>query len=290
MSLFPVNLLPPLQELLSALSLGGWTLLAFALGLGLYGYVADRVIFEDGGNVRTGKLGPVDVLVAALLTALFTFAVVDAIRSPAGAADEALPSAGRMIAGVVFSTLILALVIGGIFGGLAARGIRWREVFGLDRLGPGAVLGYAVLLLACALPLVGCSSLLSKLLLAAADHPDDSAQEMVRFLGTNGSRAARLVVAGSAVVAAPILEELIFRGFLYGVVRRYAGVTVGLLFNATLFAAIHTHLPSFGGLFVLAICLTLAYEWTGSIFVPITMHALFNSLSVMALLHGGTGG
>ena len=72
--------------------------------------------------------------------------------------------------------------------------------------------------------------------------------------------------------------------------RRYAGVTVGILFNAALFAAIHTHLPSFGPLFVLAVCLTLAYEWTGSIFVPITMHALFNSLSVVQLLHGGSNG
>ena len=237
--------------------------------------------------MQTEKFGPVDAAVALLLAALITMIVVGAIRSPAGAAESALPSPGWMIADVVSNTLLLMIIIGGIFAGLAARQIRWREVFGLDRLSPGAVLGCAVLLLALAFPLITGSSLLSKLLLMASGHEDDSAQELVRFLGSSGSQAARLVVAASAVIAAPVLEEFIFRGFLYGVVRRYAGVTVGIICNALLFAAIHTHLPSFAGLFVLAVCLTLAYEWTGSIFVPITMHALFNLVSVLSLLQGG---
>ena len=34
---------------------------------------------------------------------------------------------------------------------------------------------------------------------------------------------------------------------------------------------------------MLAVCLALAYEWTGSIFVPMAMHALFNLLSVLVL-------
>ena len=111
----------------------------------------------------------------------------------------------------------------------------------------------------------------------------------MRFLGASDSQTARYVVGISAVFVAPVLEEFIFRGYLYAVVRRYAGMTLGIIVNATLFAAIHTHLPSFGGLFALAVCLTLAYEWTGSIFVPITMHALFNAISVAQLLHGGAG-
>ena len=53
-----------------------------------------------------------------------------------------------------------------------------------------------------------------------------------------------------------------------------------------LFAGVHVHLPSFGPLFVLGGCLTLAYEWSGSILVPMTMHALFNffSLSVFSIV------
>ncbi|MGH7936561.1 MAG: CPBP family glutamic-type intramembrane protease [Chthoniobacterales bacterium] len=45
----------------------------------------------------------------------------------------------------------------------------------------------------------------------------------------------------------------------------------------------HAHLPSFAPLFVLGSCLTLAYEWSGSILVSMTIHALFNFLSLSAL-------
>ena len=39
-------------------------------------------------------------------------------------------------------------------------------------------------------------------------------------------------------------------------------------------------LTSLPGLFLLAVALTLAYERTGSLPVPITMHALFNAISL----------
>lgn len=271
----------------SALSLGAVALVALALGLGFYGYVADQVVFEAGSRLRTEKFSSVDALFATLLTALFLLSVITAIRSPAAAPDQPLPTAEQMILGVVSSTVIFLIFVGGFLGGLSIRRIRWREVFGLDRLGPGAVVSYAGLLLALAWPLITASVVLSRLLLAAGGSDDDSSQELVRFLETSDSHVARWVVIASAVVAAPVLEEFIFRGILYGVVRRYAGITVGILFNAVLFAAIHAHLPSFGGLFALAVCLTLAYEWTGSIFVPITMHASFNLVSVVTLLQGG---
>ncbi len=282
--------LPSLQPFLSMLSLGAWTLVAIAVCLLIYGYVFDRVIFESGGRVRSEKLGPIDVLIAALLTTFFALSVIDALRSPAGTVEAALPSASRMITALAVSTFLPLVIVGGIFGALSLRGVRWREIFGLDRLGPGAVAGCALLMLAAALPLVGGASFLSRVLLAAGGSQDDSKQEIVRFLEAGGSTAARYAVALSAVLAAPVLEEFIFRGYLYAVVRRYAGVSVGIIVNAALFAAIHQHLPSFGGLFALAVCLTLAYEWTGSIFVPITMHAIFNALSVAQLLQGNTGG
>ena len=65
--------------------------------------------------------------------------------------------------------------------------------------------------------------------------------------------------------------------------RRYFGRFLGLVSNALLFAAVHSHLPSFAPLFVLGSCFTLAYEWSGSILVSMTMHALFNSVSLIAL-------
>jgi membrane protease YdiL (CAAX protease family) len=58
---------------------------------------------------------------------------------------------------------------------------------------------------------------------------------------------------------------------------------MGVLLNSLLFGAVHAHLPSLFPLFVLGGCFTLAYEWSGSILVSMTMHALFNFFSLSAL-------
>ena len=90
-----------------------------------------------------------------------------------------------------------------------------------------------------------------------------------------------------ATVVAPIAEEFIFRFFLYGVIRRYLGRSIGLIVSALLFAAVHAHLPSFAPLFVLGACFTLAYEWSGSLLVSMTMHAIFNATTLLALAFPG---
>src|SRR5438067_13690672 len=91
-----------------------------------------------------------------------------------------------------------------------------------------------------------------------------------------------------ATAVAPIAEEYILRFFLYGVIRRYLGRSIGLIVSALLFAAVHAHLPSFAPLFVLAACFTLAYEWSGSLLVSMTMHAIFNAISLLVLAFPGT--
>ena len=86
-----------------------------------------------------------------------------------------------------------------------------------------------------------------------------------------------------AVAIAPIVEEFIFRFFIYGVLKRYVGVLFGVILSSLLFAAAHAHLPSFVPLLVLGTCFAIAYEWSGSILVSMTMHSLFNSLTLTAL-------
>ncbi len=196
-----------------------------------------------------------------------------------------------MIVEVIANTIVFLAIIVGIIASLSVRGVNWRESFGLDRLRPSAVLGRAILLLVFAFPLIFVALLISHVLLAAQGGDDaSSSQEIVRFLAKSQSVWAKGVVVLSAVVLAPLQEEFIFRGYIYGVLRRYAGVPVGIVVNAALFAAIHLHAPSLAGLFVLAVCLTLAYEWTGSLLVPMAVHALFNSTSIIDLFTGAGGG
>ena len=261
-------------------------------GLFAYGFLADLALFEGRGRLQALPFGRVDLGIGSILTGLFVLLAVmgfQAVASDSGAPSVA-PDPTRMIVGTILSAVVFLVLVGGILASLTARQISWRACFDPSRLGLASVLGRAGALLLVGLPLVMGAIVLSRVLLASWGYIDDSPQDIVNFLEHNRSRAAQFVVAIFAVVVAPAQEEFLFRGYLYGIMRRYLGPAAGILLNSALFAAIHVHLPSFGGLFVLAVCLTLAYEWSGSIFVPMTMHALFNSLSVVELFGGGPGG
>src|SRR5204863_350438 len=100
----------------------------------------------------------------------------------------------------------------------------------------------------------------------------------------SGSRTIeqRMMIIVFAVAIAPVVEEFLFRFSIYGVLKRYFGRLLGVAFSALLFAAAHAHLPSLAPLFVLGSCFAIAYEWSGSILISMTMHSLFNSLTLTA--------
>jgi membrane protease YdiL (CAAX protease family) len=87
-----------------------------------------------------------------------------------------------------------------------------------------------------------------------------------------------------AVVVAPVAEEVIFRGYLYPVGKRYLGPFLSLAVTGILFAILHGHAASVPALFTLAVCLGLAYEKTGSLLVPMIMHAVFNAVSIAGIM------
>lgn len=87
-------------------------------------------------------------------------------------------------------------------------------------------------------------------------------------------------------VAAPIVEETMFRGVLYRHLRDWtmfwtAGVSVAFsaVLNGLIFAAIHPQgMVAIPVLATLAIGFTLARQWRGSLLAPMTMHAIHNFL------------
>jgi membrane protease YdiL (CAAX protease family) len=88
-----------------------------------------------------------------------------------------------------------------------------------------------------------------------------------------------------AAVIAPVFEEFMFRGFAYPALKERFGPVRALLLISVAFAASHFHGPSFVPLFVLALGLGLAYELTGTLLVPVTMHAIFNITMLSQLFY-----
>lgn len=180
-----------------------------------------------------------------------------------------------LIANGVFTVGLLAFVA--VF--LNLRRLDLNSLGGFSHIGFRRALITGIVLMLAAYPLIFLADLLMQRLLGSGVEK----QGIIELFNASSTLEQRILIIVLAVTVAPVAEEFLFRFFIYGVLKRYVGIGAGLLVNSLLFAAVHAHLPSFAPLFVLAACFTLAYEWSGSILVSMTMHAVFNSLSLTAL-------
>jgi CAAX protease family protein len=105
---------------------------------------------------------------------------------------------------------------------------------------------------------------------------------------TQSSHAAVLFML-SAVLVAPVVEETIFRGYLYPVVARSFGVAMGVIVTGTLFGLLHAG-QLWGGwwqialLVVVGIVFTIARAATRTVTASYVLHASYNALPVVAAL------
>jgi membrane protease YdiL (CAAX protease family) len=88
------------------------------------------------------------------------------------------------------------------------------------------------------------------------------------------------------LVIAPIVEEVIFRGCIYRILKSKIPIIFATIINSTLFALIHYNVLSYILLFVLSIFLTYIYERNGSIICPIIIHSLFNLMMSILIVFG----
>ena len=93
----------------------------------------------------------------------------------------------------------------------------------------------------------------------------------------------QVIVITGAVVIAPVLEELLFRGFFQTTLRSYSERPwLSIFVTSLIFASVHENVTHWPALFVLAVGMGYAYEKSGSLWRPIFIHALFNGLTLLA--------
>jgi len=85
-------------------------------------------------------------------------------------------------------------------------------------------------------------------------------------------------------VLGPIGEEVFFRGFVYTGLRRKYGVKNGILLSSLFFGLTHGIPWQIPYAFVAGIILAYVYEKTGSLYSPILLHVINNSLSVIGIM------
>jgi uncharacterized protein len=115
----------------------------------------------------------------------------------------------------------------------------------------------------------------------------DQQQDLPEELGADGPLVNVLAVVVLVTVAAPLGEELFFRGFFFGALRNWHGPWPAALITGIVFGGIHVGSSPAGylvPLMILGVGLCLLYEWTGSLYPAIALHALNNSIALGANL------
>ncbi len=82
---------------------------------------------------------------------------------------------------------------------------------------------------------------------------------------------------------APFMEEVFFRGFLFGGLRSRWGLIGGAFASGLLFALAHftglSSLPLLPVIGIIGMLFAWGYYYTGSLFAPVVAHFLFNLMS-----------
>ena len=118
----------------------------------------------------------------------------------------------------------------------------------------------------------------------------DGKQTVAEDLGANDSDLA--LVAGAILVIgiAPFAEEFFFRGFFYRALRGRFGLWAAALIDGLVFGVVHFSgsdtLPVLPVLALLGVAFCLVYEWSGTLYAPIAMHAFNNTLAYTTVTDG----
>lgn len=105
-------------------------------------------------------------------------------------------------------------------------------------------------------------------------------QDTVELFQKNDDVGVLILMSITAVIVAPLCEEVVFRGYLYPVLKKFNGPWLGAFVSALIFSAAHGSLVALLPLFIFGLMLVFLYEWSGSIWAPIAAHFLFNGATV----------
>jgi hypothetical protein len=102
------------------------------------------------------------------------------------------------------------------------------------------------------------------------------------------SRAAAYAVGAFAILVAPLMEEMIFRGVLFAIFESLAGLPFAVLVTALLFGGLHV--PEYWGawnhmflIFLVGLVFSLVRGASGSLAPSVFLHMGYNGSMMLAL-------
>ncbi|MEO7100780.1 MAG: type II CAAX endopeptidase family protein [Luteolibacter sp.] len=225
------------------------------------------------GKVPTWFYQPLDLIGLAMIYLVFFALVIGSVRA-SEKADLVLDIRGLLTSiGFQFITAgVVTMIVIKRIRPVEWLGLHWRSWPWAFLIAPLTVV--AMWIFMGALQISGYSTWMESLGV-------DAVQDTVKLLQNSNDPLVLGLMAFAAVIAAPVCEEIVFRGYFYPAAKRFAGPWVAGIFSALVFASAHGSLSALLPLFIFGCVLVFVYEKTGSLWASIAVHFCFNGATVL---------
>ena len=180
--------------------------------------------------------------------------------------------------------LLVVMLLEGSLGFWVWLWVKLRHQVGLRELGVrfrASDVGAGVL---AALLGLGAGAAITAIVLSIAKTVTNKTVETPQQLPTIHENPQWVLAFVAVVIVAPIAEELFFRGFIYQGLRRWRGVTQGILLSALVFALAHVSPLIIPSIFVLGVILAYLFEKRGSLAATMAAHMSYNLIGFIAIV------
>jgi len=211
------------------------------------------------------------------------------------AAGVAGAAVGRLLGQSALLAAVVQMIVAALFITERQRWMSRTECHPVAH--PWAVIAGAVGLVV-AWPIVQLGSVAGSILhlQVVGEATPSLAHESLRELERGGASVASAIIVFNAVIAAPFVEEVLYRGVMQQALRSGGvGRRASIALTSAIFAFMHLGDGAVSGaaawsalpaLFILGLLFGVLFERTGRLAAPIAAHALFNLVNVLALAWG----
>lgn len=225
------------------------------------------------GKVATWIYKPLDWLGIGIVFSVFAGMTLASLAG--GKVDTTAINAEVLVISILFQFFMAGMVTAFVatrINALDWLGLRWKDWAWVFLIAPGTV--FLMWTFFGGLHFAGYMDWVESLGVEAV-------QDTVKLLQTTKDPIILSLMAVAAVIAAPLCEEIVFRGYFYAAAKRFAGPWAAGFSSALFFSAAHGSLAALLPLFVFGGLLAWLYEKTGSLWAPIAVHFCFNGATVL---------
>ncbi|MGB3308628.1 MAG: type II CAAX endopeptidase family protein [Nodosilinea sp.] len=260
--------------------------LGAVIGIGLLIWVAAQRVLRGSQSVLQHNAGrgwevpwTAETIWQVLIAGFFFVGqiLLPLVLGGLGLGGAALSSRGKAIFSLVYYLLMAAGSLGVLWWSIRSYRPIPKDMFRIKASGSGLLWGLGGYFVA--LPLMLGVALINQKIWQGQGGSNPLLQTVL----AEQDGVALLVFFVTAAIAAPLFEEVLFRGFLLPSLTRYLSAGWAIALSAFIFAAAHLSLSEVLPLTVLGAILGFVYTRSRNLLSPMVLHSAWNSATMLGL-------